>query len=178
MKTSAARECFLSRELLRAHYHLIWSSEFAGTTATRAGSARSADQSRRGGSPPAGYRGTLIDVTDQRQQEARNKITICEKETLLKEVHHRVKNNMQIISSMLHLQESSVKDPFDQVLFQESQNRIRTMALVHEQLYHSQNLAAIDFGEYLQKLAVTMKSAYMGEDIRCALDSVLGACPR
>jgi PAS domain S-box-containing protein len=123
-----------------------------------------------GGSPVAGYRGTLIDVTGQRQQDERNEMTICEKETLLKEIHHRVKNNMQIISSMLHLQESSVKDPFDQGLFQESQNRIRTMALIHEQLYRSQNLAEIDFGEYLRKLAFTMRSAYMGEDSRCALE--------
>jgi PAS domain S-box-containing protein len=123
-----------------------------------------------GGSPIAGYRGTLLDVTGHRQQDETYATTICEKETLLKELHHRVKNNMQIISSMLHLQESSVKDPFDQALFQESQNRIRTMALIHEQIYRSKNLAAVDFGEYLQRLAFTMKSAYMAEDDRCTLD--------
>lgn len=130
-----------------------------------------------GDNASTGYRGTLIDVTGQRQQDARNEMTICEKETLLKEIHHRVKNNMQIISSMLHLQESSVKDPFDQTLFQESQNRIRTMALIHEQLYNSENLAAINFGEYLQKLAFTMKDAYMGEEDRCTLQLAVENAP-
>jgi PAS domain S-box-containing protein len=120
-------------------------------------------------SPPV-YRGTLVDVTDQHEPAADKTPVIREKETLLKEIHHRVKNNMQIISSMLNLQEADVKDPYDQTLFRECQNRIRTMALVHEQLYRSQDLTAIAFGVYLHELASTLVTAYMGCDDRCRLE--------
>jgi two-component sensor histidine kinase len=71
---------------------------------------------------------------------------------------------------MLNLQEADVRDPYDQTLFRECQNRIRTMALVHEQLYRSHDLTAIAFGVYLHGLASTLRAAYMGCDDRCTLE--------
>jgi PAS domain S-box-containing protein len=77
--------------------------------------------------------------------------SLAEKEVLLQEVHHRVKNNLQVVSGLLQLQAGKIDDPAISTLFQESENRVRTMALVHQALYQS-DLANIDFGEYAGKL--------------------------
>ena len=83
-----------------------------------------------------------------------------EKKTLLEEVHHRVKNNLQIISSLLRLQGGYVKDEEDRAMFAECQNRVRTMAMLHERLYRSHNLASINFGEHVRDLANMLASTY------------------
>jgi two-component system, sensor histidine kinase PdtaS len=88
------------------------------------------------------------------------KISKEEKETLLKEVHHRVKNNMQIITSLIRLQASTIEDPKILELFDESQNRIKSMALVHEELYRAQDLASVNVKEYLEKLVSDLLDAY------------------
>ncbi|NJL77949.1 MAG: hypothetical protein HC917_02325 [Richelia sp. SM2_1_7] len=79
---------------------------------------------------------------------------------LLKEIHHRVKNNLQIISSLLRLQSGYIKDKQALEIFQDSQNRIRAMALIHENLYKINNLAAIEFSEYIRKLTNNLISFY------------------
>lgn len=88
------------------------------------------------------------------------KKSLEEKEILLKEVHHRVKNNMQIISSILKMQERLVDDPKLKTVLGESQNRIHSMALIHENLYKSDNLANIQFRNYAQSLVNTISRGY------------------
>jgi two-component sensor histidine kinase/CHASE2 domain-containing sensor protein len=95
-----------------------------------------------------------------------------EKTVLLKEVHHRVKNNLQIISSLLNLQSSYIQDPTALSFFNESRNRVRSMALIHEKLYQSQDLAKIDFEDYLRTLTSGLQSSFAGRasGVRMALE--------
>ncbi len=118
-------------------------------------------------SPIKGANGTpkttlavITDITDRKQAEEKIKASLREKEVLLKEIHHRVKNNMQIISSLLSLQESYIKDPSVLKAFRESQTRIRSMAMIHEKLYQSEDLARIDIGGYIESLVVDLFHTY------------------
>jgi len=119
--------------------------------------------------------GVIRDVTDDRAKEALLRRSLLEKEVLLKEVHHRVKNNLQIISSLLFLQKEGIADPVIQNMFEESRHRITSMALVHEELYRSGDLGRVDLQEYLERLAPKVVQSLRGEkDLQLTLE--LSSC--
>lgn len=103
---------------------------------------------------------TAVDITGRKQAEDRIKASLREKEILLREVHHRVKNNLQIISSLLSLQAERIKNEKEKELFKDSQNRIRSMALIHEKLYQSKTLADIDVKGYITDLVYGLFQSY------------------
>jgi two-component sensor histidine kinase len=100
--------------------------------------------------------GILDDVTERMIAERRIQDSLNEKEVLLKEIHHRVKNNFQIIVSLLGLQLGKSTSTETVSNLRDAQNRIRAMSLIHEKLYQSKNLAMIDFGEYLKTMATEL----------------------
>ena len=96
--------------------------------------------------------GTSTDVSELKQAEERLQAALHEKEVMLKEIHHRVKNNLQVISSLVDLQADAIDNPALSGLFQDVRDRVRSMALVHETLYRSDNLAHVEFAEYATSL--------------------------
>lgn len=96
------------------------------------------------------------DITDRKMVEHHLKSSLDEKELLLREIHHRVKNNMQVISSLLSLQANQIEDKLYVDKFNDSKNRIKSMALVHEKLYQSKDMANIDFNDYITSLAKSL----------------------
>ncbi|MBI4824888.1 MAG: GAF domain-containing protein [Nitrospirae bacterium] len=101
-----------------------------------------------------------IDITDRKRDEEKIKASLAEKEVLLREIHHRVKNNLQIVSSMLHLQSGYIRDEQSLATLRESKNRIDMMALIHEKLYQSKSMARIDFQEYIDELVTSLCITY------------------
>jgi PAS domain S-box-containing protein len=107
-----------------------------------------------------GLIGISRDITAQKENERALGSALDEKDVLLKEIHHRVKNNLQVISSLLSLQSRCLRHPEDAVLFQESQRRIRSMALVHERLYQSKSLSRIEFAAYAKRLVESLIASH------------------
>jgi PAS domain S-box-containing protein len=107
-----------------------------------------------------GYSGIARDITRRKHLENEIAASLKEKEILLKEIHHRVKNNMQVISSLLSLQARQMKDSQSREAIRESQNRVMSIALVHEKLYQSKNLARIHYDDYLKTIGENLLQSY------------------
>jgi PAS domain S-box-containing protein len=105
---------------------------------------------------PVHFISQIEDITARHEAGEQMRRSLEEKEVLLREIHHRVKNNMQVITSLLQLQSSYLRDPEDAAIFKECQARIHAMGLVHDRLYRSGNLATIDFSEHLRELTALL----------------------
>lgn len=116
-----------------------------------------------------GIMSTSADITEMVYAKKQLKASLAEKEVLLREIHHRVKNNLQIVSSLISLQADYIKEYETRRMFQDSKNRIRAMALIHEKLYQSEDLSQINFGEYLKSLAEQLIKIYGDVDKEIAL---------
>ena len=117
----------------------------------------------------------IANALDRKAIEERLQDSLKDKEVLLREIHHRVKNNMQIVNSLLFLQEQSVHDQLDAVAldaFQQSRTRIKAMAVIHDRLYRSSEFSSIDFEEYLNELVPELLDSYgVGSEIRIELSA-------
>lgn len=102
-------------------------------------------------------------IAERERAEQQIKKSLEEKEVLLKEIHHRVKNNLQVISSLLYLQSRHILEPELLAHFMESQNRVKSMALIHERLYRTEDFTNIDFKEYIRALTDHLMNAYRTE---------------
>jgi len=101
---------------------------------------------------PIGYASHSKDITNEKETSNKLKAIIKERETLLKEIHHRVKNNLQVITSLLSLQADTINEETTKVIFQQSQYRINTMAMIHETLYQSEDFLTIGYAQYMEAL--------------------------
>ncbi len=102
----------------------------------------------------------FTDISERKEYLSRIESSLKEKEVLLREIHHRVKNNLQIISSMLNIQSSYITDKKSQIIFEESRNRVRSMALIHEKLYQNESLSKLNLKEYVQELVNNLIKSY------------------
>ena len=102
----------------------------------------------------------ITDITERKRAEQEIRTSLREKEILLKEIHHRVKNNLQIIVGLLHLQQIQYEDEKTKRALQESKHRVQAMALLHEKLYQSEKLSRIEMGDYLEELKTHLVASY------------------
>ncbi len=114
---------------------------------------------------------SIIDITERKRFEAQQQAALEQSEMLLREIHHRVKNNMQVISSLLSLHSEKLHDPVQKGVFAECRNRIRAMALIHERLYGTGQFARLEFGDYLAEMTrmILGSSAEIGTRVRLDL---------
>jgi PAS domain S-box-containing protein len=109
------------------------------------------------------YFSIIRDITERKRAEERIKQNLKEKELLLREIHHRVKNNMAVISGLLDLQSARIQEDAMKELFNESRQRIKSMALVHDKLYNTEDLSRIDFSDYINSIVKDLISSYNKE---------------
>jgi two-component sensor histidine kinase len=112
------------------------------------------------GNKVIGRRGVVTDISELKRAEENIKASLREKDVLLSEIHHRVKNNLQVISSILRLQANNINDSRTNEIFLDAQHRIITMGLVHEKLYRAENFSEIDVKEYIRDLVESVSSSY------------------
>ena len=113
-----------------------------------------------------GVLGIYEDITERKKDEEKLRAALEEREVMLREIHHRVKNNMQIVSSLLRLQSRYVKDEKALEVLNESQSRIKSIALIHEKLYQSQDFTRIDFSDYIAKMVTHLFAIYKVDSSR------------
>ena len=118
--------------------------------------------------------GMTMDITAQKKAQNQIKRSLQVKDMLLKEIHHRVKNNLMVISSLLNLQSRYIKDEASKSIFKDSQNRARSMALIHELLYQSSDLKRINFGIYINKLTNELFNVYITDPNKIKLNMDIG----
>lgn len=111
----------------------------------------------------------IVDISDRKAEEARIRASLKEKDVLLGEIHHRVKNNLQVVHSLLDLQSSRITDPAALDMLRESRNRIKSMALVHQTLYVSKDFARVDFSDFLDTMLPGLISSYAVDPERVTL---------
>ncbi len=126
---------------------------------------------RTGMMPDGSYQSIFRDITERKSQEQQLADALREKEVLLREVHHRVKNNLAAIISLMDMQRRKIDDAHGQNILTELSNRIRTMSLVHEKLYRADSLASIDFQDYTQALISHLRTTFGSPGIICQVDA-------
>ena len=112
----------------------------------------------------------IVDISDRKHKEERIQAALAEKDVLLGEIHHRVKNNLQIVHSLLDLQATRIEDPAVLEMLSETQNRIQSMALIHQILYQSRDFSGVDFATFLEDLVPSLAAAYGTEAEHVALN--------
>jgi PAS domain S-box-containing protein len=126
---------------------------------------------RSGDGAPRYFVSQVQDISLRKAAELEIQQSLREKEVLLREIHHRVKNNLQIVSSILRLARANLTEPVHKELFDECQGRVRSMALIHEQLYRAEALGRIDFAEHLRQLCQLARQMWgSGSKVELALD--------
>ncbi|MHB8053804.1 MAG: PAS domain S-box protein [Candidatus Aminicenantales bacterium] len=118
-----------------------------------------------------GIRGIAIDITERKRAEEVIQASLREKEVLLREIHHRVKNNMQVISSLFNLQAGKTQNRECREILKDGQTRIRAMSLVHEKLYQSRDLSKIDLAVYIQSLVLHLFHVYLADSHQVRLET-------
>ncbi|MFC1526629.1 sensor histidine kinase [Candidatus Latescibacterota bacterium] len=117
------------------------------------------------------------DITERKRADEQIRSALQEKEVLLREIHHRVKNNLQVVSSLFDLQMAQTEDAVVVNMLKDCRNRVRSMAIIHDKLYHDRDLARIDFGNYIRALAVQIFKSYGVAEARVQLELDIGGPP-
>src|SRR5581483_10155334 len=111
----------------------------------------------------------IVDISDRKHREEEIRKALREKDVLLGEIHHRVKNNLHVVHSLLDLQSARIDDEVVRGMLRDSQNRVRSMALIHQTLYQQKDFSGVDFAAFLETLIPTLISSYGVDSSRIGL---------